>query len=244
MGNGRKKAFTLVELLVVIGIIAVLIAILLPALQKARQQAVLIKCLANLKQVGTALNLYLNENKQMIPAVRNFDAPWPTPGAATAGVGQAYWFQNLAYLTGKREQSSAIGPLNIPVQAAYFRGSVFQCPAWDYDAEVARGRPQRTGYGMNIRLSPTALATNGNPVPAGRLAQYRITQLTQISLRIFAGDSNDFNLDQPTVIPVLSSGFRRHKDRANFVFLDGHAETIRTDALPIISGGVINSPPF
>jgi prepilin-type N-terminal cleavage/methylation domain-containing protein len=63
----KKKAFTLVELLVVIGIIALLIGILLPALNKARQQANLIDCEARLRQIGSVLQIYETENNGSIP---------------------------------------------------------------------------------------------------------------------------------------------------------------------------------
>src|SRR4051812_19413123 len=63
----RQCGFTLVELLVVIGIIAVLIAILLPALNRAREQARATQCLSNMRQVGVALQTYLVESKQVLP---------------------------------------------------------------------------------------------------------------------------------------------------------------------------------
>lgn len=62
-----KRAFTLVELLVVIGIIAVLIAILLPALSGARSQGYRVSCMSNLRQVGQAILLYANDNKGSFP---------------------------------------------------------------------------------------------------------------------------------------------------------------------------------
>ena len=75
-----RKAFTLVELLVVIGIIAVLVSILLPSLNRARENAKRVACASLLRQIGLAARMYASENKDALPPYRgdrgqaNFDA--------------------------------------------------------------------------------------------------------------------------------------------------------------------------
>lgn len=96
--NDNRRGFTLVELLVVIGIIALLVAILLPALQKAKASSNRTKCLSNIRQLGMVDQMYLNEFKTWhLPGYWGYSPstpPWPpsTPPTIPADGPRRYWF--------------------------------------------------------------------------------------------------------------------------------------------------------
>ena len=81
--RARIRAFTLVELLVVIGIIALLISILLPSLARARQTAITLQCSANLRSIGQGLLMYQDDNRGFMPYGVAAGSTWSVHHPAT-----------------------------------------------------------------------------------------------------------------------------------------------------------------
>lgn len=140
------RAFTLVELLVVIGIIAILIAILLPALQSAREQARTVQCLSNLRSCGQTLYIYATQNKGMFPPMA-----LQSPESLVQGIlRREKGVPDSRYPNVKEAIARIVNPGSDPdpLDENFSAGGlkIFYCPSnffWDGD------RPGKTGAGRS-----------------------------------------------------------------------------------------------
>lgn len=152
--TGQRRGFTLVELLVVIGIIALLISILLPSLNQARRQAATVKCSSNMRQIAMSVMLYINDNKGKHP-----------PNSVVAKGGTMYpdgwwWATELVrqkYIKAPNAYPVVGGPIE------FAGSSVFKCPEGvDQDVDT---------FVLGTGLYPTHAGNNTYQLPNKTQAQ-------------------------------------------------------------------------
>ena len=150
----KQAAFTLVELLVVIGIIAVLVSILLPTLGAARRQAASIKCQAALREIGNCFLMYSMENKQYAPPAKtnsNYRISFNSVPPVDQNVIQ-YWPSFLAKYVTRKKLGHAANASVADAAGSRSNNIFWGCTAFDgYASTAYQGNVNllQTGYGMN-----------------------------------------------------------------------------------------------
>lgn len=232
--QNQAEAFTLIELLVVIAIIAILAAILMPVLATAKAKAVQTQCLNNLKQVGVACQMYMDENNDYCP------------GPLDRGVQAGYNYTSTTMPVWYLYSYLGLGnPLNFGTSSALNKiTAIFTCPATiQYAVPSVPIMGERVTYATCGQISigteasrPFGYPASSTPAIAGQpfptLKTSQILQYTNSLSNVYAFRDVDQVIDNPLApgagswyskIPVSPS---HGPNLRNAVFFDWHAEAV------------------
>lgn len=235
-GRGRR-AFTLVELLVVVGIIAVLVAILLPSLQKARQQALAVQCAASLREIGAAFRGFAHNNDGWSPGSFSAQAGgargWPD-------VLNGEYFKADNYIARGTGGTKLYCPVNMDstgkrgIAANYFLTS----KNISYPESMPVTDPNKLtylkGYYDSARPAISVGTSISNYQYGGKITRWRNTG-RKVLLYEIEGSTNDGFFDPGLIIGVTptlprwaasNASFRHPTLRMNVCFMDGHVDSI------------------
>jgi prepilin-type N-terminal cleavage/methylation domain-containing protein/prepilin-type processing-associated H-X9-DG protein len=209
--NERKKAFTLIELLVVIAIIAILAAILFPVFAQAREKARQTNCLSNLRNVSTAIMMYVQDNDELMPYYETTPPPAPLP--------RNFWFVQITpYLKANQ---------------------IYYCPSLRVGGTTWEQLPNRVlGYGVN---AGSHVFPNFPDPPISLAAFTTPAGVLMMCDSAFQDPSLGSAGYPVVYCPLRNAGVlygavaARHFGGASVAFLDGHVKYMKLEQ--IIQGG-------
>jgi len=236
----RTRAFTLVELLVVIGIIALLISILLPSLNRARETANRVKCASNLRQIGQAILLYSNENRGAYPRTRY------SPGLPLTPTWGSGFTGSDPFLANGPVNNDVTGALYLLLRTQEITSEVFVCPSsnaekWDFGggAQTALNWSNWNAVSRNLSYSYQNPYPDNNAVSSGFKLNNSVSAEFAVAADINPGDNQSShnggvggNNDNVLMVTSTSSAKdmrwansnNHDEDGQNVLYGDGHVE--------------------
>lgn len=205
----QSKGFTLIELLVVIAIIAMLLGIMLPTLKKAKDHAKKLLCTSNMRQVGIAVQAYMIDSKDHLP-----------PSSCHITNPDQYWLRVLSHYTGQQ--------------------LLFRCPSdksknfVDWDRPLSEQSDKRySSFAVNALLDPVCYRYSGKTNEYNRVDRIHnpmyciwISEAPDTENFLLADHIHPESWEGSVEYAKTFIAWDRHMGKSNYLFADGHAESL------------------